>query len=96
MRVLAFLLFICLYSGLSAQVTVDPWIRSQLGKVKWEQTYEGVLADYHPVLITLASDSVQISGYLIHKGDKKAHRLLGDWKNKGPFELQERDEYDRL
>lgn len=96
MRVLTFLLFICLYTGLNAQTTVDPWIRSQLGKVKWQQSYEGVLADYHPVLIILASDSVQIAGYLIHKGDKKSHRLLGDWKNKGSFELQERDEYDRL
>ncbi len=96
MRVHILFLFICLYSGLSSQTSADPWIRSQLGKVKWEQTYEGVLADYHPVLIILASDSVQIAGYLIHKGDKKAHRLLGDWKKKGPFELQERDEYDRL
>ncbi|MGB3080789.1 MAG: hypothetical protein WBB31_17035, partial [Saprospiraceae bacterium] len=96
MRVHTLFLFICLYSGLSSQTTADPWIRSQLSKVKWEQTYEGVLADYHPVLIILASDSVQIAGYLIHKGDKKSHRLLGDWKKKGPFELQERDEYDRL
>jgi len=96
MRVFLFLLFIFLYSGASSQATVDPWIRSQLGKVKWVQTYEGVLADYHPVLIILASDSVQIAGYLIHKGDKKSHRLLGDWKKKGTYELQERDEYDRL
>lgn len=96
MRIFSFLIFFCLFSGLDAQVTVDPWIRAQLGKVKWVQTYEGVLADYHPILIILASDSVQIAGYLIHKGDKKSHRLLGDWKNKGSFDLQERDEYDRL
>jgi len=96
MRVLTFLLFICLYSGLRAQATVDPWIRSQLGRICWEQTYEGVLADYHPVLIILASDSVQVAGYFIQKGDKKSHRLLGDWNKKELFQLQERDEYDRL
>ncbi|MEP6646404.1 MAG: hypothetical protein ABJC12_04895 [Saprospiraceae bacterium] len=96
MRVLTILLFIFLYSGIRSQVAVDPWISSQLGRVKWSQSYEGVLADYHSVLIILASDSVQIAGFLIHKGDKKSHRLLGDWKNKGVIDLQERDEYDRL
>ncbi|MEO6133120.1 MAG: hypothetical protein ABIQ02_14860 [Saprospiraceae bacterium] len=96
MRILTFLLFICLYTGIRSQATLDPWIKSQLTRIKWTQSYEGVLADYHPVLIILASDSTQIAGYLIHKGDKKSHRLLGDWKNKGIIELQERDEYDRL
>ncbi len=96
MRILTILLFIYLYSGLRAQATSDLWIRSQLGRICWEQTYEGVLADYHPVLIILASDSIQVAGYLIHKGDKKSHRLLGDWNKKGHFQLQERDEYDRL
>jgi hypothetical protein len=95
MRVLTILLLLCLYTGAQSQVTTDPWVRSQLGRICWEQTYEGVLADYHPILITLASDSSQVAGYLIHKGDKRSHRLMGDW-NRKEFLLQERDEYDRL
>lgn len=96
MRLFIILLFICIGTGIRSQATVDPWIRSQLGRITWQQQYEGVLADYHPVLIVLASDSVQMAGYLIHKGDKKSHRLLGDWGKKNQFQLQERDEYDRL
>ena len=96
MKILTYLFLICMYSGLQAQAAKDPWIHSQLGRICWEQTYEGVLADYHPIQILLASDSVQVAGYLIHKGDNKLHRLLGDWKNKEMFQLQERDEFDRL
>ena len=96
MRLLTLLFFICFCSGIRSQATDDPWIKSQLSRIKWEQNYEGVFADYHPVLIILASDSDQIAGYLIHKGDKRSHRLLGDWSKKGPFQLQERDEFDRL
>jgi hypothetical protein len=70
-------------------------MHSQLGKISWEGTYEGVLADYHPVSIVLASDGKQVAGYLIHKGDNRSHRLYGDW-NKDQIQLQERDEYDRL
>src|SRR5258706_12147006 len=96
MRLLTFIFFISLCSGIRSQANADPWIKSQLGRISWEQNYEGVFADYHPILIILASDSVQMAGYLIHKGDKRSHRLLGDWTKKGPFQLQERDEFDRL
>ncbi len=96
MRILISFFFLCLCSALRSQSAVDPWMHSQLGRICWEQTYEGVLADYHPIMIILATDSNQVAGYLIHQGDKKSHRLLGEWKNKDDFQLQERDEFDRL
>ncbi len=95
-RLLTFFILFIVCQSLGAQIKNDPWILSQLTRVKWQQTYEGVLADYHPVMITLASDSNQIAGYLIHKGDQRVHRLLGDWTKKDLVQLQERDEYDRL
>jgi hypothetical protein len=95
MRLFTFFVFLIVCRGLSGQALTDPWICSQLGTIAWHQTYEGVLADYHPVTITLATDNHQIAGYLIHKGDGRTHRLMGDW-SKNLFQLQERDEYDRL
>ncbi len=96
MRFFTFLVLFIVCKGLSSQAPTDPWICSQLGKITWHQTFEGVLADYHPVTITLATDDDQIAGYLIHKGDARTHRLMGDWSKKDLFQLQERDEYDRL
>ena len=97
MRLITWLVCLMSCSVAWSQATVtDAWICSQLGLITWHQTYEGVLADYHPVTIQLASDNKQIAGYLIHKGDDRAHRLLGDWNKKHIFQLQERDEYDRL
>ena len=95
-RLFSFFILFIVHQSLGAQIKSDPWILSQLSRVLWHQTYEGVLADYHPVMITLASDSNQIAGYLIHKGDQRVHRLLGDWTKKDLVQLQERDEYDRL
>ena len=85
-----------IYTGLFSQAPDDAWMYGQLGTVTWQQTYEGVLADYHPVTIKLASDNKHITGYLIHKGDNRVHRLMGDWSKKDLFQLQERDEFDRL
>lgn len=96
MRFFTFFFLYIVCHGLSSQALTDPWICSQLGKITWHQTYEGVLADYHPVTITLASDDHQIAGHLIHKGDARPHRLMGDWSKKNLFQLQERDEFDRL
>lgn len=93
-----FTFFISLFSihFLQAQNSPDPWIAAQLGTITWQQTYEGMLADYHPVTITLASDNKLIAGTLVHKSDKRVHRLLGDGGKKDLFQLQERDEFDRL
>lgn len=96
MRYLIFMFFSLTAFALQGQMHTDPWVLSQLSRVCWQQTYEGVLADYHPVTIILASDSIQVAGYIRHKGDQRVHRLLGDWNRKQNFQLQERDEYDRL
>src|SRR5687768_9057299 len=96
MRLLTTIIVFVCHLALYAQAPADPWICSQLGQIVWSRTYEGVLADYHPVTITLASDNNHIAGYLIHKGDSRTHRLMGDWSKKDLFQLQERDEYDRL
>ena len=80
----------------SAQLQTDPWIYSQLKEVTWTATYKGVLADFHPVTITLASDKNQVAGYLIHEGDQVKHRLTGDWNKSERLELQEHDQNDRL
>jgi len=96
MRHIAFFILFFTCEEIFAQAPTDAWICSQLGKIVWTQTYEGVLADYHPVTITLSSDNKEIAGYLVHKGDNRTHRLMGDWNKKDLFQLQERDEYDRL
>lgn len=96
MKLITFFIALIFCSGLSGQKPSDPWICSQLSAITWQQTYEGVLADYHPVTINLASDGKHIAGYLSHKGDTRTHRLMGDWSKKDLFQLQERDEYDRL
>lgn len=81
---------------LSAQLNDDVWVREQLADFVWQESYRGVLADYHPVTLMLASDHHQVAGYLVHEGDGRKHKLLGDWNESGFFQLQERDEYDRL
>ena len=81
---------------LNGQAPVDAWINAQLGQIVWQETYKGVLADYHPVTLVLASDHQQVVGYLIHDGDQRQHKLIGDWSNNGHFQLQEHDQYDRL
>jgi hypothetical protein len=96
MRPIAFFILFMACRVIYSQAPTDSWICAQLGKIVWNQTYEGVLADYHPVTITLASDNKLIAGYLVHKGDNRTHRLMGDWTKKDLFQLQERDEYDRL
>lgn len=96
MRLIFFIFFYITCHHLIAQDQHDPWLMSHLKRICWKQTFEGVLADYHPVTITLLSDSIQVAGYLRHKGDDRVHRLLGDWSRKDKFQLQERDEYDRL
>ena len=83
-------------SMLSAQGTMDPWITSQLKSISWNVSYKGVLADFHPVTIQLYSDLDQVAGYFIHEGDQRKHRLVGDWNKGDHFQLQERDENDRL
>ena len=81
---------------LTGQAPVDAWINAQLGQIVWQETYKGVLADYHPITLVLASDHQQVAGYLIHDGDQRQHRLIGDWSTTGHFQLQEHDQYDRL
>ncbi len=89
--------FLLVFSlAMSAQATLDGWLNAQLTSVQWQKKYKGVLADFHPVTITLASDYTQIAGYLMHEGDNRKHRLSGEWSNTGKFQLQERDEHDRL
>ncbi len=90
-------LFLCLFfQSIHAQGGVDDWMTEQLGEVTWLKTYEGALADYHPVTIILASDQKEMAGYLIHKGDPQKHRLLGEWSDNRLFQLQERDDHGRL
>ncbi len=81
---------------LAAQAKGDAWLNDHLEMIKWERTYKGVLADYHPITLVLASDHHQVAGYLIHLGDQRKHKLLGDWSATDRFQLQERDEYGRL
>jgi len=96
MKYLCFILFTSGLSLLSAQGTMDSWMTSQLKTVSWNVTYKGVLADFHPVTIQLASDLDQVVGYFIHDGDQKKHRLVGDWNKGDHFQLQEHDDNDRL
>jgi hypothetical protein len=96
MKYLCFILISFLMPLLSAQGTMDPWMKSQLKTVSWNVSYKGVLADFHPITIQLASDLDQVVGYFIHDGDQRKHRLVGDWNKGDHFQLQERDENDRL
>ncbi len=96
MRYLCFILLFGFMTLLSAQDTMDPWMKSQLKNISWNVTYKGVLADFHPVTIQLASDLEQVVGYFIHDGDQRKHRLIGDWNKGDHFQLQERDDNDRL
>src|SRR5207344_2126262 len=96
MRYLYCLLMFSFVHVLSAQGTMDPWMQSQLKTITWNVKYKGVLADFHPVTIELASDQDQVVGYFIHDGDQRKHRLIGDWNKGEHFQLQERDENDRL
>ncbi|HJW30582.1 MAG TPA: hypothetical protein VJ508_15220 [Saprospiraceae bacterium] len=82
--------------ALSAQGQVDAWMQSQLKQVSWKNSFKGVLADFHPVTIVLASDYDQVAGYIMHEGDQVKHHLIGDWNKSEHFQLQERDELDRL
>lgn len=90
-----FVFFLMSYAGI-AQVEADEWMKAQLDNITWQEKYKGVLADYHPITLTLASDGYQIAGYLRHSGDDIYHRLIGDWSQTNRFVLQERDDYDRL
>ena len=93
----AFLLPLLLcFHLVSGQEVADAWMKAQLGQITWQEAYKGVLADFHPITLVLASDQDQIAGYLIHAGDDRKHRLIGDWSKNGQFVLQERDDYDRL
>lgn len=82
--------------GTMDPVTMDPWMKAQLKTVSWNYTFKGVLADFHPVTIYLASDLEQVVGYFIHGGDQKKHRLAGEWVKGDHYQLQERDDNDRL
>jgi len=82
--------------ALAAQEVADDWVKAQLDKITWEETFKGVLADYHAITLVLASDQTQLAGYLIHDGDQRKHKLVGDWSQAGHFQLQERDDDGRL
>ena len=88
------LIMIC--HAIAGQAVADAWMKAQLGEITWQESFKGVLADYHPITLILASDQNQVAGYLIHEGDGRKHKLIGDWSKTGQFQLQERDEYDRL
>jgi len=96
MKYLCFLFLSSFLPVLTAQGMMDPWMKSQLKTVTWEVTYRGVLADFHPVTIQLASDQNEVVGYFIHDGDQRKHRLVGEWNKGDHFQLQERDDNDRL
>lgn len=96
MKLLSCIPLVLFTTLLYAQSMADAWMKSQLGPITWQESYKGVLADYHPIRIILASDQDQVAGYLMHDGDSLQHRLMGDWSNTGQFQLQERDQYDRL
>jgi hypothetical protein len=95
-RSFLFICFVLLGQVLPAQGIADEWMQSQLDKITWQESYKGVLADFHPVTLVLASDQSQVAGYLIHDADQRKHRLVGDWNTASRFQLQERDEFDRL
>ena len=95
MRYLTFLL-ILLMSGHAAGQSDTAWIRGQLDRITWQKTYSGVLAEYHKVIIVLATDGHLVAGTLVHEGDSEVHRLIGDWNANKQMQLQERDINDRL
>ncbi len=95
-NLLSFIPCFFLLTLLHAQGADDLWMYSQVKKVAWKATYKGVLADFHPVSIILVSDYDQIAGFIIHDGDQKKHRLVGDWNKTEHFQLQEHDDNDRL
>ncbi len=97
--IMKFLVFIPLFLfvvSVSGQDLPDAWMEAELEDIIWQESYKGVLADYHPVTLVLASDQHQVAGYLIHEGDQRRHKLLGDKSKTGYFQLQELDAYDRL
>lgn len=96
MKYVVFIPLFLLGHALSGQAVPDAWITAQLGDITWQETYKGVLADYHPIILVLATDQSQLAGFLVHQGDLERHNLLGEWTKSGRFQLQERDEYDRL
>ncbi len=96
MKFIFILLFTISFHLVSSQADIEHWMTDQLGTIAWKKTYEGVLADYHPVTIVLASDKKEIAGYIMHRGDQQKHRLFGQWDNAGLCQLQERDDNDRL
>ena len=95
-RIVLLGLFSFLSLSCIAQDSHDMWLSERLNAVTWQKSYSGMLAEYHPVTFELASDGQDIAGYFIHSGDRKKHRISGDWSENGLFQLQERDEYDRL
>lgn len=96
LRLISLLYFTSCCHVLFSQIPDDDWIHTQLEKIVWQESYKGVLADYHPITLILASDHDQVAGYFVHEGDDRKHRLIGDWGTAGQFQLQERDQFDRL
>lgn len=91
------LITLVFFAGLStAQLGDDSWINEQLQSIKWQKSYRGALADFHPVTLMLASDQKLVAGYLIHEGDQRKHRLIGDWISSRQFILHEQDETGRI
>lgn len=82
--------------GLASAQADTAWYRTQLDRIVWQRTYQGVLAEYHPVRISLATDRHLMAGSLVHAGETEVHRLIGDWSDNHRFLLQERDVEDRL
>jgi hypothetical protein len=96
MKVVVIIPLLLFCHWLAAQTTADAWVDSQLNDIVWQATYKGVLADYHPITLILSSDHEMVAGYLIHNGDQRKHRLIGEWSKTDRFQLQERDDNDRL
>lgn len=67
-----------------------------LGKITWSKQYNGVIAEYHPIAISLSSDQKWIVGTIQKPGEKKLYHLTGEWRQGDKVLLQERDEFDRL
>jgi len=89
-------LLLCVLPGLASTQADTAWYRSQLERITWQRSYQGVLAEYHPIRITLATDRHLLAGILVHAGESEVHRLVGDWSDSRRFLLQERDQDDRL
>lgn len=65
-------------------------------EILWSKDYTGVIAEYHPVSISLSSDKKWITGTIQKTGDPVKYYLSGEWKQGAKVLLQERDEFDRL